>query len=250
MELGLEGKVALVMGASRGIGRGIAEALVREGARVAMASRSEERIDEAAAELGEAATGFVADASDLERLAQLPLEVVEKVGPIDILIANTGGPPAGGALDHGFQEWEQAYASLVLAPRILAGGVLPGMQARKWGRIVNVGSTTTIEVNPALNLSNAHRMAAVGFLKTLSREVAGDGVTVNTVATGRFATDRMAELGGSIEQVEAAAREEVPAGRLGTVEEYGDLVAFLCSERAAYITGTVIPIDGGLLRSY
>ncbi len=172
------------------------------------------------------------------------------MGPIDILVANTGGPPAGGALDHGFQEWEQAYASLVLAPRILAGGVLPSMQARKWGRIVNVGSTTTIEVNPALNLSNAHRMAAVGFLKTLSREVAGDGVTVNTVATGRFATDRMAELGGSIEQVEAAAREEVPAGRLGTVEEYGDLVAFLCSERAAYITGTVIPIDGGLLRSY
>lgn len=250
MELGLEGRVALVMGASRGIGRGIAEALVREGARVALASRSEERIDEAAAELGEAATGFVADAADLERLAQLPLEVAEKVGPIDILVANTGGPPAGGALDHGFQEWEQAYASLVLAPRILADGVLPGMQARRWGRIVNVGSTTTIEVNPALNLSNAHRMAAVGFLKTLAREVAGDGVTVNTVATGRFATDRMAELGGSIEQVEAAAREEVPAGRLGTVEEYGDLVAFLCSERAAYITGTVIPIDGGLLRSY
>jgi 3-oxoacyl-[acyl-carrier protein] reductase len=250
MELGLEGRVALVMGASRGIGRGIAEALAREGARVAIASRSEERIDEAAAEIGEAATGFVADASDLERLAQLPIEVAEKVGPIDILVANTGGPPAGGALDHGFQEWEQAYASLVLAPRILAGGVLPSMQARKWGRIVNVGSTTTIEVNPALNLSNAHRMAAVGFLKTLSREVAGDGITVNTVATGRFATDRMAELGGSIEQVEAAAREEVPAGRLGKVEEYGDLVAFLCSERAAYITGTVIPIDGGLLRSY
>jgi 3-oxoacyl-[acyl-carrier protein] reductase len=250
MELGLEGRVALVMGASRGIGHGIAAALVREGARVAVASRSEERIDEAAAELGEAATGFVADATDLERLAQLPLEVAEKVGPIDILVANTGGPPPGGALDHGFQEWEQAYASLVLAPRILAGGVLPGMQARRWGRIVNVGSTTTIEVNPALNLSNAHRMAAVGFLKTLSREVAGDGITVNTVATGRFATDRMAELGGSLEQVEAAARKEVPAGRLGTVEEYGDLVAFLCSERAAYVTGTVIPIDGGLLHSY
>jgi 3-oxoacyl-[acyl-carrier protein] reductase len=249
MELGLEGKVALVMGASRGIGRGIAAALAREGARVAIASRSEERIDEAAADLGEAATPFVADASDLERLAQLPLEVAEKVGPIDILVANTGGPPPGGALDHGFQEWEQAYASLVLAPRILAGGVVPGMQGRGWGRIVNVGSTTTIEPNPALNLSNSHRMATVGFLKTLAREVAGDGITVNTVATGRFATDRMAELGGSMEQVEAAAREEVPAGRLGTVEEYGDLVAFLCSQRTAYITGTVIPIDGGLLRS-
>jgi 3-oxoacyl-[acyl-carrier protein] reductase len=249
MDLGLEGRVALVMGASRGIGRGVAAALAREGARVAIASRSEERIDEAAAEIGEAATPFVADAIDLERLARLPLEVAEALGSLDILVTNTGGPPAGGALDHGFEEWEQAYASLVLAPRVLAGAVVPGMRGRGWGRIVNVGSTTTIEVNPALNLSNSHRMATVGFLKTLAREVAGDGITVNTVATGRFATDRMAELGGSMEEVEAAARKEVPAGRLGTVEEYGDLVAFLCSERAAYITGTVIPIDGGLLRS-
>jgi 3-oxoacyl-[acyl-carrier protein] reductase len=247
MELGLEGRVALVMGASRGIGRGIAGALAREGARVAIASRSAERVEGTAAEIG--ATGFVADASDLERLARLAIEVADEVGPIEILVTNTGGPPPGGALDHGFEEWEEAYRSLVLAPRILAGAVLPGMRARTWGRIVNVGSTTTIEPNPALNLSNSHRMAAVGFLKTLAREVAGDGITVNTVATGRFATDRMAEFHGSIEQVEAAAREEVPAGRLGTVEEYGDLVAFLCSERAAYITGTVIPIDGGLLRS-
>ncbi len=249
MELGLDGRVALVMGASRGIGRGVAAALAREGARVALASRSEERLGEAVGELGEAAAAFVADATDLERLARLPLEVAEALGSVDILVTNTGGPPAGGALDHGFEEWEEAYRSLVLAPRILAGAVVPGMRGEGWGRIVNVGSTTTIEVNPALNLSNTHRMATVGFFKTLSREVAGDGITVNTVATGRFATDRMAELGGSIEAVEAAAREEVPAGRLGTVEEYGDLVAFLCSDRAAYITGTVIPIDGGLTRS-
>jgi 3-oxoacyl-[acyl-carrier protein] reductase len=248
MDLGLEGRVALVMGASRGIGRGVAGALAREGARVALASRSRERLEEAAAEISGAQT-FVADATDLERLARLPLEVAEALGSVDILVTNTGGPPPGGALDHGFEEWEDAYRSLVLAPRILAGAVVPGMRGEGWGRIVNVGSTTTIEVNPALNLSNSHRMAAVGFFKTLAREVAGDGITVNTVATGRFATDRMAELGGSIEQVEAAAREEVPAGRLGTVEEYGDLVAFLCSDRAAYITGTVIPIDGGLLRA-
>jgi 3-oxoacyl-[acyl-carrier protein] reductase len=249
MELGLEGRVALVMGASRGIGRGVATALAGEGAKVALASRSRERLEAAEAEIGEAATGFVADSTDLERLARLPLEVAEALGSVDILIANTGGPPAGGALDHGFEEWEQAYRSLVLAPRVLAGAVIPGMRGEGWGRIVNVGSTTTIEVNPALNLSNTDRLAAVGFFKTLSREVAGDGITVNTVATGRFATDRMAELGGSIEDVEAAARKEVPAGRLGTIEEYGDLVAFLCSDRAAYITGTVIPIDGGLLRA-
>lgn len=249
MDLGLGGKVALVMGASKGIGRGVASALAREGARVALASRSQERLDEAVAEIGERATAFVADATDLDRLARLPLEVAEALGSVDILVTNTGGPPPGGALDHGFEEWEAAYRSLVLAPRVLAGAAVPGMREAGWGRIVNVGSTTTIEINPALGLSNANRMATVGFLKTLAREVAGDGITVNTVATGRFATDRMAELGGSIEQVEAAARSEVPAGRLGTVEEYGDLVAFLCSRRAAYITGTVIPIDGGLLRA-
>jgi 3-oxoacyl-[acyl-carrier protein] reductase len=249
MELGIEGKVALVMGASKGIGRGIAAALAREGARVALTARSRERLEVAVEEIGEAAAPFVADTTDLERLARLPIEVAEALGSVDILVTNTGGPPPGGALDNGFEEWEDAYRSLVLAPRVLAGAVVSGMRGEGWGRIVNVGSTTTIEVNPALGLSNAHRLATVGFLKTLSREVAGDGITVNTVATGRFATDRMAELGGSIEQVEAAAREEVPAGRLGTVEEYGDLVAFLCSERAAYVTGAVIPIDGGLLKS-
>jgi 3-oxoacyl-[acyl-carrier protein] reductase len=249
MDLGLEGKVALVMGASRGIGRGIAGALAREGARVAISSRSAVALAAAADEIGGQVQSFVADTTDHDGLARLPLEVAEAFGSVDILVTNTGGPPPGGALDHGFEEWEQAYRSLVLAPRILAGAVVPGMRGQGWGRIVNVGSTTTIELNPALGLSNAHRMATVGFLKTLAREVAGEGITVNTVATGRFATDRMAELGGSIENVEAAAREDVPAGRLGTVEEYGDLVAFLCSQRAAYITGAVIPIDGGLLRS-
>jgi 3-oxoacyl-[acyl-carrier protein] reductase len=249
MDLGLEGRGALVMGASAGIGRGVAAVLAREGARVAVVSRSEERIGRAAEEIEGEVVPFVADAADSERLARLPIEVTEAIGPVDILVANSGGPPGGGALDHGAEEWEAAYRSLVLAPRILAGAMVPSMRARGWGRIVNVGSTTTIELNPELSLSNTHRAAAVAFMKTLAREVAADGITVNTVATGRFATDRMAELYGSAEAVEAKAREEVPAGRLGTPEEYGDLVAFLCSERAAYITGTVIPIDGGLLRS-
>jgi 3-oxoacyl-[acyl-carrier protein] reductase len=249
MDLGLEGRVALVMGASAGIGRAVAAALAREGARVVIASRSRERIEAAAAEIEGEVVPFVADIGDSERLARLRIEVTEALGPAEILVLNAGGPPLGGALDHGFEEWEDAWRSLVLAPRILAGGVLPAMQAAGWGRIVNVGSTTTIEPNPDLSLSNTHRAAAVGFLKTLAREVAADGITVNTVATGRFATDRMAELYGDAEAVEAKAREEVPAGRLGTPEEYGDLVAFLCSERAAYLTGTVIPLDGGLLRS-
>lgn len=249
MDLGLEGRVALVMGASRGIGEAVAAALAREGARVAIASRSRERLEEAVDAIDGEASAFVADAADLDRLAKLPGEVEATIGPLDVLVANTGGPPLGGALDHELEEWERAYRSLVLAPRVLAGAVVPGMRERGWGRIVNVGSSSTREPIPGLNLSNSHRMAAVGFLKTLSREVAADGITVNTVATGRFATERLADNAGSIEAAEAAARSEVPAGRLGRPEEYGDLVAFLCSERAAYITGTVIPIDGGLLRS-
>jgi 3-oxoacyl-[acyl-carrier protein] reductase len=256
MDLGLQGRTALVMGASRGIGRAIAAALAREGCRVAIASRSRERIDEAAAVIGAELAGdgppvapFVADASELERLAALPGEVEEALGPIDILVANTGGPPFGGALDHDLEVWEEAYRALVLAPKVLAGAVVPGMRERGWGRIVNVGSSSTREPIPGLNLSNTHRMAAVGFLKTLSREVAADGVTVNTVATGRFATERLADASGSLDGAEEAAKSEVPAGRLGRPEEYGDLVAFLCSERAAYLTGTVIPLDGGLLRS-
>jgi 3-oxoacyl-[acyl-carrier protein] reductase len=249
MDLGLEGHVALVMGASKGLGRASAAALAREGATVAIASRSLERLEEAAAEIGPRAMPFAADAADSERLAALPSEVAAALGPIDILVANTGGPPFGGALDHGLDEWEEAYRSLVLSLRILAGAVIPSMRKRGWGRIVNVGSNTTREPNPALNLSNAHRMAAVGFFKTLAGEVAGDGITVNTVATGRFATERLADHTGSLGAAEEAARSEVPAARLGRPEEYGDLVAFLCSERAAYVTGTVIPIDGGLLRS-
>ncbi|HEX7245808.1 MAG TPA: SDR family oxidoreductase [Solirubrobacterales bacterium] len=249
MELGLNGRVALVMGASQGIGKAIATALAREGARVAIASRSAEKLEQAATEIGDAATPFAADAADLERLAALPGEVESALDPIEVLVLNTGGPPLGGALDHEPDDWETAYRSLVLAPRVLAGAVIPGMRERGWGRIVNVGSTSTREPIPGLNLSNSHRMAAVGFLKTLAAEVAAAGVTVNTVATGRFATERLASNYGSLDAAEEAARREVPAARLGRPEEYGDLVAFLCSDKAAYITGIVIPIDGGLLHA-
>jgi len=255
MDLGLSGRVALVMGASRGLGRAVAAALAREGARVAVASRSPERIEEAAAKItGQSAEGpapvpFTADTSDLARMEALPGEVASALGPVEILVANSGGPPLGGAHEHDLEQWQEAYRSLVLAPRILSEAVLPGMRERRWGRILNVGSSSTVEPIAGLNLSNAHRMAAVGFFKTLASEVAGDGITVNTVATGRFATDRLADASGSLDAAEEAARAQVPAGRLGRPEEYGDLVAFLCSERAAYVTGTVIPIDGGLLRS-
>jgi 3-oxoacyl-[acyl-carrier protein] reductase len=249
MNLGIEGKVALVMGASRGIGRGIAAALAREGAHVGISSRSADALDEAAAAVEGEVRAFPADTADLERMRSLPGEVVAALGPVEILVTNTGGPPSGSALENSPQEWEEAFRSLVLGPRTLIQAVLPGMRERGWGRIVNVSSSSIREPIPGLTLSNANRMAALGLLKTLADEVAADGITVNTVATGMFATERLADLHGSLEQAEAAAKERIPAGRLGRPGEYGDLVAFLCSERAAYLTGAVIPLDGGLLRS-
>lgn len=249
MDLGIAGRAALVMGASAGIGRGIAAALAREGARVAIASRSKDRIEGAAAEIDGEVAPFVADTDDLDRLAALPGEVAEALGPVEILVTNTGGPPLGGPLDHAREAWNAAYRSLVLAPQVLVEAVLPGMRERGWGRIVNVASSSVREPIPGLALSNAHRMATVGLLKTIATEVAGDGITVNTVATGRFATQRLADNAGSLEAAEERAKVDVPARRLGTPEEFGDLVAFVSSERAGYLTGTVIPLDGGLLRS-
>ena len=249
MDLGLEGRVALVMGASKGIGKGIAGALAREGARVALSSRSEDSLRAAAEEIEGEVHVFPADTGDLERLRKLPGDVADALGPVDILVANTGGPPTGGALDNSPEEWEQAFRSLVLAPRVLLEAVVPRMKERGWGRIVNVSSVSIREPIPYLTLSNASRMAALGLLETLADEVAADGITVNTVATGMFATERLADPEGSLKGAEEAANQRVPAKRLGLPEEYGDLVAFLCSERAAYLTGTVIPLDGGLLRS-
>ena len=249
MDLGIEGRVALVLGGSRGIGRGIATALAREGARVAIASRTRETLEGAATEIEGDVTAFVADTADLERIERLPGEVAEALGPVEILITNTGGPPPGLAHDAELDAWREAYDSLILAPRVLIGATLPGMRERGWGRIVNVGSSSTREPIGGLTLSNAHRPGLVGYLKTLAREVAADGVTVNDVATGRFATDRLAANWGGWDEMERGAAADVPAGRLGQPDEYGDLVAFLCSERAAYVTGTSIPIDGGLLRS-
>lgn len=249
MDLGIAGRVALVLASSKGIGLGIARALAREGASVAVTSRSPERAERAAAEAG-AAAAFAADSDDLERLAALPGEVAARLGaPVEILVTNTGGPPPGDTQAHGRAEWEAAYRSLVLAPRELITAALPGMRERGFGRIVNVGSSSTEEVIGTLALSSIHRLAAVGYFKTLAREVAADGITVNTVATGRFATERLADDAGSLATAEEAARREVPAARLGSPDEYGDLVAFLCSPRAAYLTGAVIPLDGGLLRA-
>ena len=248
MDLGLDGKVALVTGASKGIGRGIAAELVAEGARVAISSHSRERVEATAAEIG--ATAHVHDAADLDHAPALVAEVTEALGPIDVLVCNTGGPPGGpDALGFTREQWQAAYTSLVLGPMALVEAVLPGMRERGFGRVLNVASGGVREPIPNLMLSNAHRISMVNAFKTLAGQVAADGVTLNTVLPGRIDTDRLAELFGSRDAAAELAAETVPAGRLGSVEEFAAVSVFLCSARASYVTGETVAIDGGMLSS-
>jgi 3-oxoacyl-[acyl-carrier protein] reductase len=253
LDLGIANRIALVMGASKGIGRAAAQSLAREGARVAVASRSPDRIQEAAAELagetGSDVRPVTADTDAPETMAAVVESVRETLGAVEILVINTGGPPTGDPLSFGRDQWEGAYRSLVLSPQALIEAVVPDMRARGWGRIVNVTSTSTKEPIPGLGLSNSHRMAAVGALKTLSRELARDGILVNSVAPGRIATERIASMTGTpLEELRSQPQPEIPAGRLGEPHEMGDVIAFLCSERASYVTGVNLMVDGGLTR--
>jgi 3-oxoacyl-[acyl-carrier protein] reductase len=247
MDLGLNGKVALVTGASKGLGRAIAAELVGEGAHVAIAARSRERIDATAAAIG--ATGYVHDSADLDNAPRLVADVTDQLGPIDILVCNTGGPPGGDALAFTRDQWQAAYATLVLSPVAFVEAVMPGMRERRFGRIVNVVSAGVREPIPNLMLSNAHRVSMINAFKTLARQVAADGVTFNSVLPGRIDTDRIVELMGSREAAEAYVRENVPARRMGTVEEFAAVAVFLCSARAGYVTGETVVVDGGMTRS-
>ena len=245
MDLGLGGRVALVTGGSRGIGRAIAEELAAEGASVAISSRDP---SETAASLG--VLGVAWDSSDLDAVPALVSEVESALGPIDVVVCNTGGPPGGDPLSFSREQWEAAYRDLVLAPMALVEALLPGMRSRGWGRVLNVVSTSVREPIETLMLSNSHRAATLAAWKTLARAVAGDGVTVNSVLPGRIATERITRLhGGSMEEAQRAAASEVPAGRLGEPAEMAAAAAFLCSSRAAYITGVALLVDGGLTRS-
>jgi 3-oxoacyl-[acyl-carrier protein] reductase len=248
MDLGLQGRVALVSGASQGLGRAIAAELAAEGATVAISSRSREKVDAAAAEIG--ATGFVWDTDDVDGAGRLVGEVAAALGPVDVLVCNTGGPPAGpDPLGFPRSDWEAAYRSLVLAPMALVDHALPGMRERGWGRIVNVVSISVREPLPSLMLSNVHRAGMVTGFKTLARKVAADGVTLNSLLPGRFATARIADTSGGMEAAQAEARAGVPAGRLGEPAEFAAAAAFLCSARAGYITGETLAIDGGITQS-
>jgi 3-oxoacyl-[acyl-carrier protein] reductase len=249
MDLGLTGRTALVTGASKGIGRAIAATLAAEGAQVAISSRDRGRIDATAAEIG--ARGYVLDSSDLDAIEPLVESVTADIGPVDVLVTNTGGPPLGmDPLGHSRAEWEAAYRDLVLAPLALIQACVPGMRERGWGRVINVSSSAVREPIPILMLSNVHRSGLLAGFKTLARHLAGDGITVNTVLPGRIGTDRLADPAtGSLEGAETAAKDQVPAGRLGTPEEFAAAAAFLCSEKASYVTGTALLVDGGLTQS-
>ncbi|MGO9752819.1 MAG: SDR family oxidoreductase [Solirubrobacteraceae bacterium] len=241
MDLGIQGKVALVTGASKGLGLGVATALANEGARVAISSRSADRIEATAKSIG--ARAFVHDAGDADAAPKLIAAVERELGPLEILVANSGGPPASpDALGFTLQQWREAYEMLLLGQISLIQAALPGLRERGWGRVLSLSSSVVREPSPVLVLSQAHRAGLLAALKTIARQVAGDGVTVNTLLPGLILTDRTRELGA--DKPERLAT--MPLGRLGTVEEFGAAAAFLCSQPAAYITGTTLLIDGGV----
>jgi 3-oxoacyl-[acyl-carrier protein] reductase len=247
MDLGLEGRVALVTGASQGIGFAIARALAAEGAQVAMSSRSRDSIEAAAGEIG--ARAYVHDMTDLDGAPALVESVEADLGPLAVLVTNTGGPPGGDPLEFTREQWQDAHRELMLGPMALITSALPGMRERGFGRIVNVSSSAAREPIPGLMLSSAHRSGMLATFRTVAGKVAADGVTLNTILPGRIATSRLEHLYGSLEEAEKVARDEVPAARLGRAEEIGAVAAFLCSEEAGYVTAQALAVDGGLMKS-
>jgi 3-oxoacyl-[acyl-carrier protein] reductase len=247
MDLGLEGRVALVTGASQGIGFAIARALAAEGAQVAMSSRSRDSIEAAAGEIG--ARAYVHDMTDLDGAPALVESVEADLGALAVLVTNTGGPPGGDPLEFTREQWQDAHRELMLGPMALITAALPGMRERGFGRIVNVSSSAAREPIPGLMLSSAHRSGMLATFRTVAGKVAADGVTLNTILPGRIATSRLEHLYGSLEEAEKVARDEVPAARLGRAEEIGAVAAFLCSEEAGYVTAQALAVDGGLMKS-
>ncbi len=260
MKLGIEGKVALVAGGSRGLGRAVAEELAAEGCRVVVCARSPEGVDEAAAALrgahGGEILGVAADLTDPEGVEQVIQTTLSRFETIDILFTNTGGPPPGPFEAHTPEVWDQAVAQNLSSVLNLVRGTLTGMKERKWGRIINCTSVAVKQPVDGLILSNAVRAAVTGFARTLANEVAPFGITVNNVLPGFTRTERLDHLaaanaqrkGVTVDEAFSAWEADIPMGRLGEPKEFGALVAFLASARASYITGTSIPVDGGWVR--
>lgn len=260
MDLGIQGKVALVMASSRGLGQAMAVSLAREGVKVAVTGRNAEGLRQSVKLIEEAGGKALAlnwDLSDPSVIDGLISKVEKELGPIDILINNTGGPPPTPAAGQDPALWQKCFNDMVLSLIAITDRVLPGMRQRKWGRIIT--STTSGAIAPIKNLaiSNTLRAALLAWSKTLASEVAPDGITVNIIMPGRVATDRLRQLdearanreGKSYEDVVKLSLGQIPMGRYGDPKEYGDTAAFLASQNASFITGTVMRVDGGQIQA-
>jgi len=256
MDLGLDGCVAIVGGASSGMGRASAMALAAEGCNVAIFARRGELLDEAVAAIdalpGPArGLGVAGDATDADDLTRLVDATLERFGRLDILVNNTGGPPAGGFEQFGDDDWRAAWELTLMSAIRLTRAALPSLRESGRGRIVTITSSAVKEPNDGLLLSNAYRPAVTGWSKTLSQDEARHGITVNCIAPGYVDTERMQRIYAAGEDPEGDRRrdaEAIPAGRFAEPSEIGDVVAFLCSTRAAYINGITLLVDGGLAK--
>jgi 3-oxoacyl-[acyl-carrier protein] reductase len=261
MDLGLSGRVGIVTAASSGLGKATAMELAAEGARVAINARSEELLQSAATEI-RSATGaqvfaLAGDVTNEDDVRRLVLETTNKFGRLDILVTNAGGPPAGFFDDFGPQHYRDAVELNLISTISLCREAAPHMRKRGWGRIVAITSIAAKQPVENLILSNTARAGVLGFMKSLSQQIAADGVTVNTVCPGFHLTERLRSLSSSIANNEGITVEEVyarwagstPMKRIGNPNEFAAVVAFLCSERASYLTGTVIQVDGGAYRA-
>ncbi len=256
MDLGLTGRVALVGGSSSGLGRAVAAELAAEGARVVLCARGEERLEEAraaiASETGAEVAAVAADLSTTTGIDAAVSGAERAFGPVEILVTNTGGPPAGSFETHDLETWRAAERLLLESVVEMVRRVLPDMKGRRWGRIVTITSIAVKQPVQNLILSNSLRAAVTGLARTLANDVAAQGITVNNVMPGYTRTARLEELAGTSDGAEDAFEHwnrEIPMGRIGEPRELAALVAFLASERASYITGSSIAVDGGWIRS-